>query len=449
MYNSDYDVAIIGGGFSGLVAAFYLSKAGKKVIVLEKEKYLGGLAGSFEFSNGVSVEKFYHHWFNSDEYIPVLLNDLDLSNEVRSHASKTSVYYNKFIWRLASPLDLLRFSPLSIAQRLRLGLVALYVRYVKDWRKIEHLSIEEWLRPLCGQKVYDIVWKPLVDSKFGIYSNEISAVWMWKKLVLRGGTRSKGGREELSYINGGFKRVISALENKIIDYGGIIATDTEVTEIQLEGDYIQSIQLKNDKQLKSHFVLSAVATTVLSKLISKNIQPDQKTWLNKINNVKYLANITLVLQMKRKLSDYYWINVNEPGFPFVGVIEHTNFDNPENYSGYHITYLSRYLDIENEVWSYDDYQMYNYCWEHLKKMFPNIINEDIVDYRIWRDEFAQPVTTRQYSKTKPSNSTPYKNFFITSMAHIYPEDRGTNYATREAMHLSEIILNKLGCEKYY
>ncbi|MCE7058298.1 FAD-dependent oxidoreductase, partial [Algoriphagus sp. AGSA1] len=136
-------------------------------------------------------------------------------------------------------------------------------------------------------------------------------------------------------------------------------------------------------------------------------------------------------------SQTYWLNVNDPGFPFVGVIEHTNFDSPDHYNGSHIAYLSRYLAVEDPVWDYSDEQYFDFAMKHLKRMFPQLDDSWVVDYKVWRAEYAQPVTERGYSSYLPGRSTPFENAFVSTMAHIYPEDRGTNYAIREGLAVAK------------
>ena len=160
-----YDPFIIGCGFTGLSAGMALAKKGKKVLILEKENCPGGLASTFNFKDGSEVEKFYHHWFNNDTYVNKVVSLLNIEKKVVKRPSKTGMYFNNRVWKLSSPLDLLRFSPLKFLDRIRLGSLVLRVRIIKDWKDIEHLSIEEWLKPLCGEKVFNIIWKPLIDLK--------------------------------------------------------------------------------------------------------------------------------------------------------------------------------------------------------------------------------------------------------------------------------------------
>jgi hypothetical protein len=162
-----FDVAVVGGGFAGLSAAMAAARGGKKVVLLEAEDSLGGLGGTFAFGDGVEVEKFYHHWFTNDVYVPQLVDELGMTGDVVTMASRTGMYLNGKIWSLSTPQDLLRFTALPLLDRIRLGLSTLRVRRVKDWSAIEQLSIREWLEPLCGPRAYAQVWEPLVRAKFG------------------------------------------------------------------------------------------------------------------------------------------------------------------------------------------------------------------------------------------------------------------------------------------
>ncbi len=430
---NNYDVVIVGAGFTGLTAAYVLAKQGRRVQVIEADSTPGGLAGIFEFDDGVRVEKFYHHWFNNDVFVPELVRELGLEGDVILLPTRTGMYFNGRMWKLSTPLDLLRFKALSFIDRIRLGLLVFQVRKIKDWKTIEHLSIREWLEGMCGKSVYKVVWEPLINSKFSVYAEAVNAVWMWKKLVLRGSTRNDKGGEELAYFKGGFGRLAEALVAGIRAHGGEVTFNSAVQGLVTEGKQITAVTTEHGTVQGNKFLFTPSFPLIADMF--NGVVEDQ--WLTKLRRVKYLGNMCLVLRLKHSLSDTYWLNVNDPGFPFVGVIEHTNFDTPENYKGTHIAYLSRYLATEDPVWEYSDEQYLEFALTHLKRMFPNFEKNWVVDYKVWRSEYAQPVTERNYSQYVPDASTPFDNALISTMAQIYPEDRGTNYAIREGRLIAE------------
>ena len=434
-----YDVVIVGAGFTGLTSAYVLSKQGKRVQVVESDTTPGGLAGTFEFADGVKLEKFYHHWFNNDVYVPELVKELGMEGDVILFPTRTGMYFNGRIWKLSTPLDLLRFKALSFIDRIRLGLLVFQVRRIKNWSTIEHLSIREWLEPLCGKTVYRIVWEPLITSKFSVFGEAVNAVWMWKKLVLRGGTRNDKGGEELAYFKGGFGRLAEAMVAAIKQAGGDITFGSNVTGVVAEGKRITALKTEQGDIHGNQFLFTP-AFPIIADIFEGNAAPE---WLAKLRRVRYLGNMCLVLRLNRSLSETYWLNVNDPGFPFVGVIEHTNFDKSDNYKGTHIAYLSRYLAIEDPVWSYSCVQYFEFALQHLNRMFPKLERSWVVEYKVWRSMYAQPVTERNYSQYVPGEATPFENGWISSMAQIYPEDRGTNYAIREGRKIAEKIMKKI------
>ena len=346
------------------------------------------------------------------------------------------MYLNGRIWSLSSPLDLLRFTALPLTDRVKLGLSTLRVRKVSDWKAIEQMSIREWLTPLCGKRAYEQVWEPLVRAKFGKYADEITAVWMWKKLVLRGSTRSSSGGEQLAYFKGGFGRLAAAIAADIDKHGGQLRLGEAVLSTEVSGAEMIRLRTSSGEVEADQFLFTPAFEQIAD--IVEDVAPQD--WLASLRRVNYLGNICLVLRLTRSLSDTYWLNVNDPGFPFVGVIEHTNFDSPANYGGDRIAYLSRYLDIDDPAWSLDEEEYFEYALGHLQRMFPDFERSWVREAKTWRARYAQPVTERGYSDYVPPSTTPWRNVTIATMAQIYPEDRGTNYAIRDGIAAAERLL---------
>lgn len=430
-----YDVVIVGAGFTGLTAAYVLSRQGKKVLVAEADTTPGGLAGTFEYSDGVRLEKFYHHWFNHDAYVYRLVKELGLGDDWIRRPSRTGMYVNGRLWRLATPLDLLRFKVLSLADRIRLGRLLFQVRRIKDWQALESLGVRDWLEPLCGQTVYRLVWEPLITAKFSIYAEAVNAAWMWKKLSLRGGSRNDHGSEEMNYLKGGFGRLAEGMASAIEQAGGEMLFGAKVTGVHTKGQQVLGLDTLKGRIQGRRFLFTP-ALPIIADIFAGTADPE---WLAELRRVRYLGNMCLVLRLDRRLSSTYWTNVNDPGFPFVGVIEHTNFDTPANYRGTHIVYLSRYLALDDPVWVGHDEEYFDLALEHLRRMYPQMARAWVLEYKVWRAEYAQPVPELNYSKYVPGAETPYQNAWISTMAQIYPEDRGTNYAIRQGRDSAERI----------
>ncbi len=434
--NSQPHIAIIGAGFTGLAAAYELAKQGISVTVLEAEAEIGGLAAAFDVQ-GEKLDRFYHHWFTNDQHVMQLIDELDLNDHISINPTHTSVYYANHFFKLSTPWDLLNFTPLSFCDRIRLGLLALRARRIRNWQDLENKTAKEWLKELGGENVYRIVWEPLLKGKFGSVAEQISAVWFWNKLKLRGGSRGKGGEERLAYFKGGFVALAEALAKRIQELGGQIETNAKISAV-----------LPADKQWKlisatDEWIVEHVIVTTALPIVAGFIQawaPDE--YLTRLRRIHYLANVCLVLELKHSLSETYWLNVNDPSFPFVGVIEHTNFERAETYAGRHIVYLSKYLPHTDALYRMNADEMLDFALPHLQKMFPALKREWILDHHVWKARWSQPVVEKHYSQLIPDQEGPRDGLYLCSMAQIYPEDRGTNYAIREGRRIGTHLAKK-------
>ncbi len=428
-------VTIVGGGFTGLSAAYELVKKGVSVTVLEAEAEIGGLAAAFNVG-GEKLDRFYHHWFTNDMEVMQLIDELGLNDRVEINPTNTGVYYANNFFKLSTPWDLLNFTPLAFSDRIRLGLLALRARRVKDWMALEGKTAQEWLKELGGENVYRVVWEPLIKGKFGPYAEHISAVWFWNKLKLRGGSRGKGGEERLAYFKGGFIGLAEALAQRIRDLGGRIETNTAVSKIEPVDGVWQIISSQG--VITSDRVIATTALPLIADMVRGWASHD---YVKSLERIQYIGNVCLVLELDRPLSKTYWLNVNDPSFPFVGVIEHTNFERPETYGGNHIVYLSKYLPHTDALYAMSADEMLDYALPYLQKMFPKMERSWIQRYHLWRARWSQPVVEKHYSSLIPAEDGPRNGFHICSMAQIYPEDRGTNYAIREGRKIALKIMD--------
>jgi protoporphyrinogen oxidase len=164
-------------------------------------------------------------------------------------------------------------------------------------------------------------------------------------------------------------------------------------------------------------------------------------YINQLEAIQYIGNVCLTLELNKSLSEIYWLNVNDPGFPFVGIIEHTNFEPTETYKGRHIVYLSKYLPTDETLYNMTPEAFYQYAIPFIQKMFPDFNQDWVIQYHVWKEPYSQPLVTKHYSQIIPGFKTPIPTVYINSMAQIYPEDRGTNYAVREGKLMANDFLS--------
>ena len=426
-------IAIVGAGMTGLSAADVLSRRGAECTVFEQDEAVGGLAGSFKV-NGVYLEKLYHHLFTSDTDAADLIHRLGWGDHLEWLPTSNSYYVDR-IYRLSTPMDLLRFSYIGLLDRFRLGLLYLMTRFVGDWQPLEAITSKEWLIKMAGKRVYDGVWEPLLRGKFGRHADEIAAVWIWNKLKLRGSSRGKTQEERLGYVRGGFGQVIDAWEQSLRQRGVSIKLNAPVEEIAIEDGTAMGVVASG--QFESFdAVLVTTAPEILVR-IAPGLPVDYAAQLSK---VKYLANICLVLRLDRSLSDTYWLNVGDRSIPFTGVIEHTNMQLPETYGGAHLAYFSRYLDQDDPYYEMGATELLDAYEPHLLKMFPGFRREWVQEAWAWRARYSQPIIGLHYSEIKPEFRTPVDRLWLSCMAQIYPQDRGINYAIAYGKHVADLML---------
>lgn len=427
------NIGIIGAGATGLTAGYMLAKDGHRVKVFECRKDWGGLVDTIT-AGEERLERFYHHIFTSDTEIIDLVNELGLTGQLSWMAPLNGLYINDKLYPFTSPLDLLRFKELSLAERVIMGLLVFKARFVKDWRTLENETAGEWIIRKAGRNVYEKVWKPLLNSKFDIDSERISAVWIWNKFKLRGSTRGKNmSTELLGYMDGSFKPIYDRLVDKIVENGGSVVCSRTVTGISPKADKTLDIETSDGCENFDRVIVTAAPQVLLEITPSLPL-----SYAEKLKKIRYKSNVCMIMELDRQLSPFYWITVADEKSPFVLVIEHTNLVRDKNY-GSHIVYLSRYLDEENELYSASDEQIREVFTGYLKKMFPGWEECRILNSYTGRAQFAQPVVTTGYSEIRPEYATPVENLYLADMAQIYPEDRGQNYSIRMGKEIAREV----------
>ncbi len=426
-------VGVVGGGLAGLAAAYELAKKGHQVLLFESQPYLGGQASTFEVE-GTRLERYYHHIFTSDEDMMRLTEELGLQERMQWLASKVGFFHEGQIYDFVTPFDLLRFRPLSFFQRIRAGLVTLYLQRFGDWRRLEGMSAQEWMRRYAGRDAYEVIFAPLLRAKFGEYADEVTMAWLWSKFKFRVGSRGRGmTRELLGYMEGSFQPFIDALAEGITALGGEILTDRPVERILVEGGRVVGVQAGDT------WPLDKIIATVPS-FIFLDIAPDlPRRYADQLRRVRYQTSLCLVLKMKHSLSRIYWLNISDPSFPFVGAIEHTNLIPTEEYNGKHMLYLTNYVSRSDSLCSVSAEELLMGYLPSLRKVNPYFDVDWVEDLWVYREDAAQPIITCGYSRHMPSHRTPLQGLYLANTTQIYPQDRGMNYSVRLGRVVSDLV----------
>ncbi|HET6963614.1 MAG TPA: FAD-dependent oxidoreductase [Acidimicrobiales bacterium] len=422
-------VAVVGGGIAGCATALRLADYGYSVSLLERSPQLGGLLVSFSVG-GTPLECFYHHIFPHEQDVIDLITELGLGSQLEWHDSSTGVLTGDRVWPFTSPLDLLRFSPLPLPDRLRAGVGALGMRRVREWRDLDTVPAAEWLRSYCGDRACQVLWDPLLAAKFGPSWQSVPAAWMWGRVHQRSSAR-QGTGEKLGYLRGGFKSLFDGLDTELRRLGVEVMTNAQVERILVDGDRVGGLETSAGT-ISADAVVYAGALNGLPRLLPA--EACDPRW----GQIGWLGVLCVVLELRRSLSDIYWTNVCVPDLPFGGIIEHTNLIPPSDYGDRHIVYLSRYFTPDEDIARADPAEEAA-RWVQLLGQKLHLSTDDVLAVHPFRAPYAAPLVSLGYLDVLPSIRGPVEGLYLATTAQIYPQDRGMDEGVKAGYRTADVV----------
>ncbi len=418
MRNKRVNIGIVGGGITGLVSAYELTKLGHRVTVIEKESELGGLAGTFRYGD-TYLEKFYHHFFSGDMHARKMISELSLSDKLVYTKPKSGVYTTGDIAPYSSIVDFCKYPSGSLFGNIKSN-AKLFQLSLTDWKKVDGVYTNQFFKDKLSPETYEAVWRPLLENKFGDKANNISLAWFQARI--------KSRSSKLGYLNGSNKILIDGLTKTTSNQGGKVLLGTKIISYDKKDN---NFILKSSSQ---NFQFSHLITALSPFSINTKGKPSMQK--------KYMSAISVVCILKEPLTKFYWTNLNDKS-PFLALIEHTNMVDKEQYNNKNIVYLGIYTNDESEIMSkgIDYFQME--AVKLFKNINPNFKEKWLEDIFLFKAENAQHIADVDYYKNLPQIKSSTKNLYQGSLGHIYPYDRGVDKAIWLGKEISKKLLNDL------
>ncbi|MBD2772973.1 NAD(P)/FAD-dependent oxidoreductase [Iningainema tapete] len=425
-------IGIIGGGMMGLASAYRLSQKGHKVTVFESNKQLGGLTTYHDY--GLFVwDRFYHVILPSDTYLINFLQEIGLGDKLRWRRTLTGCYIDSQLYSISNTVEFFLFPPLSLIGKIRLAFTLLYGSRIKNWRRLEQISVEDWLLKISGKNAYEKLWQPLLLAKLGESYKRVSAVFIWSYIKRLFSARdSSSHKEQLGYVEGGYKTVFDRLENLICSAGGEICTYTPVEYIAPHPQGGIWVEYKGKKE---HFdkVIFTGPVNILQSITANHLV---KVAGDRTQEVEYLGVICMALITRKALVPYYIVNIADQRVPFTGLLGMSNLVSLEETDGMHLTYLPKYLMSDDPLLQQTDEELKKLFFRGLRLIFPELNADDIVACHINRAFKMQPLQVLNYSSLVPKIVTEHDDFFVLNNSQFVNDTLNNNTVVK---HVDEFM----------
>lgn len=431
-------IAIIGSGFLGLTLALRLAEQGNKVIVYESASEIGGLASAWRIGDLV-WDKHYHVTLLSDSFTKQIIEEIGLADEFEWVETKTGFYTDGKLVSMSNTLEFLKFPPLDLLSKFRLGATIFYASRVKDWKQLEKISVEDWLTKLSGRRTFEKMWKPLLKAKLGEAYKETSAAFIWATIQRMYAARNSGLKKEMfGYVRGGYARILEKFAEVLREKGVEIRLNSRVErveridgKIRLDANEEINRDFRMDKNIKNNFSIpvnpeipvnfssefDSVILTCPSNVAAKICPQFTETEKQSLENIKYQGIICASVLMKKSLSNFYVTNITDET-PFTGIIEMSALVDKREFGGNALVYLPKYVAPDDELFEKSDAEIEEIFLAALEKMYAHFKRSDVEAFKISRVRQVFPLPVLHYSENVPPVKTSLENVYVVNSAQI-------------------------------
>ncbi|MGN6196996.1 MAG: NAD(P)/FAD-dependent oxidoreductase [Ginsengibacter sp.] len=404
---------IIGAGMLGMTLALRLSQKGYKVTIYESAEKVGGLTGSWEM-DGVVWDKFYHVILMSDLNTRKILKEIGLEKDLNWVETKTGFYSNGKLYSMSNLVEFFKFPPINLFDKFRLGLTIFAASKIKNWQKLEEISVSDWLIKWSGKRVFEKIWLPLLKAKLGENYKNTSAAFIWATIQRMYAARKSGLKKEMfGYVSGGYEKVNNRFAEYLLKNGVEIKYNSKVKAVKKHLSGKLEIETEHESQFFDN-VISTLSSKESVK-IAENLTDAEK---KQHNDIKYLGVICPSVLLEKSISPFYVTNITDSWPQFTGIIEMTALIDKKETKGKHLVYLPRYVNPEDKLFEKNESQLKGFFLESLFKMYPILSENDIHFWGVSKARIVFALPTINYSKKVPAVTTSLEKYYIINSAQI-------------------------------
>ena len=405
---------VVGGGITGLTAAGELSSRGLPVLLVESTDRLGGLLRVTTLSGAtVPVEEYYHAVFPGEQQTVELIRRAGLADRLEWCQGTSGCLAGDRLYRVSTPLDLIRYKPLTPAGRLKVGLLTLRMLGVRNVSRYDDITARDWLVSRVGARAYAAFFEPLLRGKYADEADRIAASWLISRVRLRNQRGDRG--ERLGYLRGSFGTLVDALRDRILANGGTIRLGSRVEAAECCGNRVVRVRVAG----RTHEVAAVISTVPPRELV--DAVPLPESFLD-VYDLPYQGTVCVLLALDRSLTGVWWTNVMIKGLRFNGLVEHTQIRPPADY-GAHVHYLASYPGAGADVYSKPTDEVFHEYFDSLRTIYPALTERNVVDYRVVVDHHSALIPRVGIARRLRDLGvrTPLDNLFVGGIINSYPE----------------------------
>jgi len=422
---------VLGGGLSGVAAAYTLARAGlTDVSIVESGGTLGGLAGSFE-REGHFYPLGYHHILHRDRTLLFFLDLIGALPDVRWRRIRMLFRLGRESYDLGSPRGFLRF-PMKGSDKARFVRLMLRAFGKSDWSDWEDRSAAELVDHWAGPGVREALFERLTRLKFDLPCDQVSGAWLGARLHFREGSAPLG---YIPYAN--WTKVLCDGVTRLLQEAGVrIRTRSRVLRLHTNGDRVVDAELESGERIGGDLFVSSVPTETYLRLISADRTPH-------LESIRYTALLSVICATRQAVRpDAYWINlasldrtasaifllsslnptIGRPGDTCVNFVTHLPGRHHPLFGASDEQLTARYREDFQNVFGFD----LEPFWTHVSRV-----------------PLYSPVFSRTF-RNPPIHSTSWRNVYFAGNYRTFPSIVSTGTALGSGVATAGALLQEQG-----